>query len=90
MEITEVKVFPVSEEKLKAYATITLDKCFVIRDLRVIEGKKGLFIAMPSKRLKDGSYRDIAHPLDSDTRQEIEDRVIATYRDCLSLSPVTA
>jgi len=80
----------VSEEKLKAYATITLDKCFVIRDLRVIEGKKGLFIAMPSKRLKDGSYRDIAHPLDSDTRQEIEDRVIATYRDCLSLSPVTA
>lgn len=79
MEITEVKVFPVEEDKLKAYVTITLDHCFIIRDLKVISGNTGLFIAMPAKRRKDGSYKDIAHPLNADTRDRLERAVLAEY-----------
>ena len=80
MEITEVKVYPVKESgRLKAYATVVFDNCFIIRDLKVIEGDKGFFVSMPSRRRKDGSFRDIVHPLDSDTRKMIEDRIIAEY-----------
>lgn len=79
MEITEVRVFPVNEEKLKAYVTITLDHCFVIRDLKVIHGNSGLFIAMPAKRRKDGSFKDIAHPLNSETRERMERTILEEY-----------
>jgi stage V sporulation protein G len=79
VEITEVRVFPVNEEKLKAYVTITLDHCFVIRDLKVIHGNTGLFIAMPAKRRKDGTFKDIAHPLNSDTRDRMERTILAEY-----------
>ena len=79
MEITEVRVFPVSEEKLKAYVTITLDHCFVVRDLKVIHGTTGLFVAMPAKRRKDGTFKDIAHPLNSDTRERMERAILAEY-----------
>jgi stage V sporulation protein G len=79
MEITEVRVFPVNEEKLKAYVTITLDQCFVVRDLKVINGNTGLFIAMPAKRRKDGSFKDIAHPLNSETRDRMEKAILAEY-----------
>ena len=72
MEITEVRVFPVNEEKLKAYVTITLDDCFVVRDLKVIQGNTGLFVAMPAKRRKDGTFKDIAHPLNQETRDRME------------------
>ena len=80
MEITEVRVFPVAnEERLKAYATITIDNVFLIRDLRVINGNNGLFVAMPSRKMKDGTFKDIAHPLNSETRQMIESKVLAEY-----------
>jgi stage V sporulation protein G len=79
MDITEVRVFPVNEEKLKAYVTITLDNCFVIRDLKVIHGNGGLFIAMPAKRRKDGTFKDIAHPLNSETRERMEARILEEY-----------
>ena len=80
MEITEVRVFPVTnEERLKAYATITIDSVFLIRDLRVINGNTGLFVAMPSRKMKDGTFKDIAHPLNSETRQMIEKKVLAEY-----------
>ena len=79
MEITEVKVFPVDEEKLKAYVTIVLDNCFVIRDLKVINGNTGLFVAMPSKKRKDGTYKDIAHPLNQKTRTDVEELVLNAY-----------
>ena len=79
MEVTEVKVFPVNEERLKAFATITFDDCFVVRDLRVINGNNGLFVAMPSKKMKDGTYRDTAHPLNNITREMIESRVLSEY-----------
>jgi stage V sporulation protein G len=79
MEVTEVKVFPVQEDRLKAYVSITFDHCFVVRDLKVINGNNGLFVAMPSKKRKDGSYRDTAHPLNNQTRQMIESIVLAEY-----------
>jgi stage V sporulation protein G len=74
-----VKVFPVDEEKLKAYITIVLDNCFVIRDLKVISGTGGLFVAMPSKRRKDGTFKDIAHPLNQSTRATVEKRILDAY-----------
>jgi len=80
MEITEVRVFPVNEDKLKAYATITFDRCFVVRDLKVIQGNNGLFVAMPSKKRKDGTFKDTAHPLNTETRERIESAVLAEYR----------
>ncbi|HEX8440456.1 septation regulator SpoVG [Archangium sp.] len=79
MNITDVKVYPVDEDKLKAYVTITLDHCFVIRDLKVIHGASGLFIAMPAKRRKDGTYKDIAHPLNADTRNQMERTILSEY-----------
>ncbi|HPI40176.1 MAG TPA: septation regulator SpoVG [Pseudobdellovibrionaceae bacterium] len=79
MKITEVKVFPVNEEKLKAYVSLTIDNCFVIRDLKVIQGTAGLFVAMPSKKRKDGEFRDIAHPLNQETREMIENLVFEAY-----------
>jgi stage V sporulation protein G len=79
MNITDVRVFPVDEDKLKAYVTITLDHCFVIRDLKVIHGATGLFIAMPAKRRKDGTYKDIAHPLNADTRLQMERAILDEY-----------
>lgn len=80
MEITEVKVYPVNEDRLKAYVTITIDNCFVVRDLKVILGNEGLFVAMPSKKRKDGQFRDIAHPLNQETRELIEKMVFDAYK----------
>lgn len=79
MEISEVKVFPVNEERLKAYVTIIFDNCFVIRDLKIINGNSGLFVAMPSKKRKDGTFRDIAHPLNSDMRAGMEQQILQEY-----------
>ncbi len=79
MEITEVKVFPVEEDKLKAHITIVLDNCFVVRDLKIISGNTGLFVAMPSKRRKDGTFKDIAHPLNQGMRAVIEKTILDAY-----------
>ena len=80
MEITEVRVFLMNEEKLKAYVTVTFDDCFVIRDLKVIEGNGGIFVAMPSKKRKDGTFKDIAHPLNNDFREKLEKLVLDAYQ----------
>jgi stage V sporulation protein G len=79
MQITEVKVFPVDEEKLRAYVTITLDHCFAIRDLKIIRGNTGYFVSMPSKKRKDGSYKDVAHPINNETRAMIEEKIMEEY-----------
>jgi stage V sporulation protein G len=79
MEITEVKVFLVDEEKLKAYITIVLDNCFVVRDLKIISGNAGLFVAMPSKKRRDGTFKDIAHPLNQSTRAVVEKTILDAY-----------
>jgi stage V sporulation protein G len=84
MEITDVRVFPVDEEKLKAFVSIIIDDCFVISDIKIISGTNGLFISMPSKKRKNGTFRDIAHPLNNETRKRIEDKVLARYREVLA------
>ncbi len=83
MQISDVKVFIVDEDKLRAYVTITLDACFVVRDLKVIQGTAGLFVAMPAKKRKDGSYKDIAHPLNAEMRERLEKRVLEEYRQAV-------
>lgn len=86
MKITEIKVYPSQKnDKLKAYATIVFDGSFIVRDLKVIEGLKGLFISMPSRRRRDGAFRDIVHPLNSETRKLIEDSVIEEYNKVMTL-----
>ncbi len=83
MEITDVRVFPVHEARLRGFATITLDDCFVVRDLRIIAGESGLFVAMPSRRLRDGSHRDVAHPINQRSRDRLESVVLSAYeREC--------
>ncbi|HPB31635.1 MAG TPA: septation regulator SpoVG [Candidatus Sumerlaeota bacterium] len=88
LSVTEVRVRPFSkdDEKLKAFATITLNDCFIISDLKIIKGKKGLFVAMPSRKMKDGTFRDIAHPLNNETRGMIEREVLAAYEEALTRS----
>jgi len=84
VNITQVKVFPVAEEKLKAYVSIVIDDCFLVSDLKVIHGPNGLFISMPSKRKKNGEFKDVAHPLNNETRRMIEDKVLGEYERILN------
>lgn len=79
MEISEVRISLRNEEKLKAFVTITFEECFVVRGVKVIEGNQGLFVAMPSRRKPDGTFQDIAHPINSDMRDRMEDRILAEY-----------
>jgi stage V sporulation protein G len=82
MDITDVRVRRVAKEgKMKAVVSITIDNEFVIHDIKVIEGEKGLFIAMPSRKSSDGEYRDIAHPINSDTRKKIQDLILTKYEE---------
>ena len=83
MDITEVRVFPVHEDKLRAFASIVIDDAFVISDIKIIDGHHGRFLSMPSTRRKNGTFRDIAHPLNSETRRLIEDRVFRRYDEML-------
>lgn len=86
MVITEVKVYLAKDSgRLKAYATIVFDDCFIIRDLKVIEGDKGFFVSMPSRRRNDGSFRDIVHPLNSEMRKTIEEAIIKEYKNVVQL-----
>ena len=82
MQITDVRVRKVTKEgKLKAVVSITMDDEFVVHDIKVIEGEKGLFIAMPSKKAVDGEYRDIAHPINSGTRERIQALILQKYEE---------
>lgn len=86
MQITDVRVRQITKEgKMKAVVSITLDDEFVIHDIKVIEGDKGLFIAMPSKKTSDGEYRDIAHPINSSTRESIQKIILDSYVKSLEL-----
>lgn len=85
MQITDVRVRKVAKEgKLKAVVSITMDEEFVVHDIKVIEGEKGLFIAMPSKKAVDGEYRDIAHPINSRTRERIQNFILEKYEEALA------
>lgn len=84
MQITDVRVRKITKEgKMRAVVSITIDEEFVIHDIKVIEGDKGLFIAMPSKKAADGEYRDIAHPINSSTREKIQSVILEGYRRAL-------
>ena len=82
MNITAVRVRKVAKEgKMKAVVSITIDDEFVVHDIKVIEGEKGLFIAMPSRKAADGEYRDIAHPINSETRSMLEEIILKSYEE---------
>ena len=84
MKITDVRVRKITKiGKMKAVVSITIDNEFVVHDIKVIEGEKGLFIAMPSKKTADGEYRDIAHPINSETRSMLEDTILRRYQESL-------
>jgi len=87
MQITDVRVRKVSKEgKMKAVVSITMDNEFVVHDIKVIEGEKGLFIAMPSRKAGDGEYRDIAHPINSETREKIQKIILESYEAAAEVS----
>ena len=79
MEITEVKVFPIQEEKLRAFVSIVFDHCFMVNDIKIIQGRDGLFISMPSRKKKNGEFKDVAQPLNNETRRTIEEKVLVEY-----------
>ncbi|MBN2171895.1 MAG: septation regulator SpoVG [Candidatus Krumholzibacteriota bacterium] len=79
MEITEVRISLRNDDKLKAFASITFDDCFVVRGLKIIEGANGTFVAMPSRKRNDGTYQDVAHPVNNQTRHRIEARILSEY-----------
>ncbi len=81
MEITEVRMYLAEEEHVLAYASIVLDEVFIVRDLKVIEMGDRLIVAMPSKKMKDGAHKDIAHPLNRETRRKIETKVLEAYEE---------
>lgn len=84
MTITDVRVRKIAKEgKMKAIVSVTLDDEFVVHDIKVIEGEKGLFIAMPSRKTADGEYRDIAHPINSETRQQMQDVILQEYEKAI-------
>ena len=88
MQITDVRVRKVAKEgKLKAVVSITIDDEFVVHDIKVIEGEKGMFIAMPSKKAMDGEYRDISHPINSNTRERIQSMILENYEKALAEEP---
>ena len=88
MQITDVRVRKVEKEgKMRAVVSITIDNEFVIHDIKVIEGEKGLFIAMPSRKSADGEYRDIAHPINSETREKIQALILEKYEQTEAADP---
>jgi len=86
LEITEIRVHLRNEDKLKAFATVTFDDSFVVRNMKIIEGAKGLILCMPSRKMPDGTYKDVAHPVNVNFRKLLEDRVMACYREELKKS----
>lgn len=89
MNITDVRVRKVTKEgKMKAVVSVTLDDEFVVHDIKVIDGDKGLFIAMPSRKSAEGEYKDIAHPINSSTREQLQNIIIDAYEKALAEQPV--
>lgn len=87
MEVTEVRIFPVDEDKLRAFVTIVLDHCLVIEEFKIIYNRNRFFVACPSIKRDDGSYRDVAHPLNVETRKMIEEAILGEYRNFIDEGP---
>ena len=91
MQITDIRIRKIAKEgKMKAVVSITIDDEFVVHDIKVIEGEKGLFIAMPSRKATDGEYRDIAHPINSETRDRIQTIILEKYQEVMDAEPEEA
>ena len=87
MQITDIRVRKLTKEgKMKAVVSVTFDDVFVVHDIKVIDGDKGLFIAMPNRRAGDGEYRDIAHPINSDMRDRLQSEILAKYEEAVKES----
>ncbi|MBK8870092.1 MAG: septation protein SpoVG family protein [Elusimicrobia bacterium] len=80
MEITEIRVMLRTEDKLKAFVTVTFDKCFAVRNMKIVEGENGPMLCMPSRKLADGSFKDVAHPINAEFRSYLEERIFQAYR----------
>ena len=80
LQITEIRISLRDDDKLKAFASMTFNDAFVVRGLKIIEGTNGMFVAMPSRKKPDGTYQDVAHPINNETRQYIEDRILDEYQ----------
>jgi stage V sporulation protein G len=80
MELTDVRIALRDEDCLKAFVTVTFDHCFVVRGVKVIAGSRGLFVAMPCRRRRDGTFQDVAHPIHREMRGRLEERILAAYR----------
>jgi stage V sporulation protein G len=80
MKITEVRISLRDDDKLKAFVSITLDNCFVVRGLKIIKGNRGMFVAMPSRKRPDGTFQDLAHPINNETRSWMEEEILTAYR----------
>lgn len=81
MKITDVKIFPMDEEKLKAFVSIVIDDEFIVNDIKIIQGGERMFVSMPSKKRKDGNFKDIAHPIRKETRDELENIIFTAYEE---------
>jgi stage V sporulation protein G len=81
VEITEIRVTLRNEDKLKAFVTVTFDKCFAVRNMKIVEGEKGLMLCMPSRKLPDGSFKDVAHPIHADFRSYLEKSIFTVFED---------
>lgn len=81
MQITEIRVHLREDDKLKAFVTVTFDNCFVVRNMKLVEGSKGLILCMPSRKLPNGTYKDIAHPISMEFRKFLEEKIMAAYQE---------
>lgn len=81
MNITEIRVHLRNEGKLKAFATVTFENCFVVRNMKIVQGSKGLILCMPSRKMPDGQFKDIAHPISQEFRKFLEDKILGAYHE---------
>jgi len=83
MQITEIRIHLMNEERLKAFASVTFDNSFVVRNMKIVQGDKGLFLCMPSRKMTDGTYKDMVHPVTQDFRSYLESHIMKAYQDVL-------
>ena len=84
MQITEIRIHLMNEERLKAFACVTFDNSFVVRNMKIVKGDKSLFLCMPSRKMADGTYKDMVHPINQDFRDYLESHILKAYQDALS------
>ena len=87
MKITEIRIHLMGEDRLKAFASVTFDDAFVVRNMKVVEGTKGVFLCMPSRKLPDGTHKDMVHPINQEFREYLETNVLKAYEEELAKNP---